>query len=251
MSSGPAVEIRDVSFSFNAHPILRDVDLTIEEGEFVTIVGPNGGGKTTLLRLMLGLIHPTSGTIAIYGVQPEEARPRIGYMPQHPDVDLRFPARVVDVVLTGRLGGQRPLGAYRHDDREAAREALREVDLLELGRRPFAELSGGQRQRTLIARALVSQPDLLLLDEPTANLDVMMENELHELLRALNERMTIALVSHDLGFVSNLTDRVVCVKQRVATHPACEITNDIIREMYGRDVLMVRHDHDEAGGTAQ
>jgi len=248
MRNETAVDIRNVSFSFNAHPILKDVTLAIETGEFVTIVGPNGGGKTTLLRVILGLIRPATGTVTVYGMRPESARPRIGYMPQHPQVDLRFPVRVIDVVLTGRLGGPRPFGGYRREDHEAAAEALEEVDLLDLSHQPFSELSGGQRQRALIGRALVARPDLLLLDEPTANLDVMMERELHELLKVLNERMTVVLVSHDLGFVSNLTQKVVCVKQRVATHPACEITNDVIREMYGRDVLMVRHDHDEAGG---
>jgi len=240
MRSETAVDIRNVSLSFNAHPILKDVTLTIETGEFVTIVGPNGGGKTTLLRVILGLIRPATGTVTVFGMTPESARPRIGYMPQHPQVDLLF---------TGRLGGPRPFGGYRQEDYEAATEALEEVDLLNLSHQPFSELSGGQRQRALIGRALVARPDLLLLDEPTANLDVMMERELHGLLRILNERMTVVLVSHDLGFVSSLTEKVVCVKQRVATHPACEITNDVIREMYGRDVLMVRHDHDEAGGV--
>ncbi len=243
MSAVPAVEFSDVSFSYDGHPVLRDIALTIAERDFATVVGPNGGGKTTLLRLILGLLKPATGTVRVFGLRPEETRSRIGYVPQRSQVEQNFPARVVDVVLTGRLDGRRILGRYTARDREAALAALGEVELLDQSARPFSVLSGGERQRTLIARALASEPDLLLLDEPTAHLDVAMEDELHTLLERLHERLTIVLVTHDLGFVSGFAETVICVKQTLACHETGALTGEMIREMYGRDVRAVLHDH--------
>lgn len=245
----PVISIERMSFSYDGERVLEDVDLAVGPRDFVSLVGPNGGGKTTLLKLVLGLLEPTAGRIRVFGGPPEEARSRIGYMPQHTQVDPRFPVSVTDVVLMGRMSKAAGLGPYRKADREAAWEALRQVDLADLRRRPFSDLSGGQRQRTLIARALVAQPQMLLLDEPTASLDVYMESELYELLNRLNERLTVILVSHDLGFVSRFVRRVVCVKRYVVVHPTSEITGEIIRELYGADVCLVRHDRrlDEGG----
>lgn len=252
MSEKAIIELRGVSFSYDGQPVLRGVNLEIDEREFVTVVGPNGGGKTTLLKLILGLIQPNTGTVRVFGRPPAEARTRIGYVPQHSLADQTFPVRVLDVVLTGRLDRRKVFGAYAPEDHEAAMNALREVELCDHARRPFGALSGGFRQRTLIARALASQPDILLLDEPTANLDVMMEGELYALLKRLHERLTILLVTHDLGFVSDFSKMVVCVKQTIAVHPTGELTGDIISEMYGRDVRAVLHDRDHhpGGGCA-
>jgi len=246
----PVIEIRDLTFSYDGHPILENVNLTIEDRDFATVVGPNGGGKTTLLKLVLGLLRPSRGSVRVFGTPPAEARPRIGYVPQHSQADQSFPARVIDVALMGRLG-RRLFGPYDDEDRGAALAALGEVGLEEQARRPFADLSGGQRQRVLIARALASRPDLLLLDEPTASLDVAMEDELYGLLRRLHERLTILLVSHDLGFVSDFTKTVVCVKRTIAVHATSEVTAELIGEIYGRDVRMVRHDHDDHPGGHQ
>jgi len=250
MPGKPIIEFRGVSFSYDGESVLKGVDLEIDERDFVTVVGPNGGGKTTLLKLILGLIHPTAGTVKVFGRPPVEARTRIGYVPQHSLADQSFPVRVLDVVLTGRLERHRVFGGYGPEDREAAKEALREVELSDHARRPFATLSGGLRQRTLIARALASQPDILLMDEPTAHLDVMMEGELYALLKRLHERLTILLVTHDLGFVSDFSKTVVCVKRTIAIHPTGELTGDLISEMYGRDVRAVLHDpdHHRSGG---
>jgi zinc transport system ATP-binding protein len=245
--SEPVVAIERVSFAYNTDPVLVDVDLTVGDKDFVSLVGPNGGGKTTLLKIILGLLTPTAGTVRVFGRPPVAARPRIGYMPQHAQVDPHFPASVLDVALMGRVSKGSNVGPYRKGDRAAAAEALREVELYDYASRPFADLSGGQRQRVLIARALAAEPDLLLLDEPTANLDVRMEQELYELLKSLNERLTIILVSHDLGFVSQFVKRVVCVKHRVTAHPTSDITGEIIQEIYG-DVRMVRHDRGCAEG---
>lgn len=246
--AGAAVEISNLTFSYDGTPVICGATLTVSEGEFVTLVGPNGGGKTTLVRLILGLIRPTEGSVRVFGRPPEESRGRMGYVPQRSRTDPDFPARVIDVVLTGRLGKTRRLGGYTRNDREVAMTALDDVDLVSHARRPFSELSGGERQRALIARALASRPDLLLLDEPTASLDVVMEKELYDILRRLKERLTVLLVSHDLAFVSGFTDAVACVNRTVAMHTTSEVTPDLINELYGRDVRFVRHDN-LAGGA--
>jgi len=244
----PVISIENVSFSYDGAAVLEGVNLEIAERDFACFVGPNGGGKTTLLKLILGLLAPTAGRVRVFGATPELARRRIGYMPQYAQVDPSFPVSVMDVVLMGRIGRAETVGPFRKSEREAAGKALAEVGLYDLRRRPFGALSGGQRQRTLIARALATEPEILLLDEPTASLDAVMEAELYELLRHLNERLTVVTVSHDLGFVSRFVKTVVCIKRCVVVHPTSEITGDAILEMYGGDVCMVRHDRRSAEG---
>jgi zinc transport system ATP-binding protein len=252
--SEPVISLSDVTFSYGGEPALEHVTLSVNPCEAVCIVGPNGGGKTTLVKLVLGLLTPHRGTIRVFGLPPRDARPRIGYMPQHVQYDPQFPATALDIVLMGRLG-QRGwagvLGWHGQADRRAAADALDQVGLADVGPRPFALLSGGQRQRVLIARALCCDPDLLLLDEPTANVDSAIEARLLELLRALNYRMTIVMVSHDLGFVSGLVERVICVNRRVVVHPTSEMTGQAIRDIYGGEVRMVRHNEffHESPGT--
>jgi len=243
MTEQAVITLEKVSFSYNDLPALEDVTLTVHERDFISIVGPNAGGKTTLLKLILGLLKPSSGTIRVFGQPPGKVRSRIGYMPQHASLDPLFPVSVLDVVLMGRLGNGKDLGFYRRADKEAAADALRNVELYEIRNCSFSDLSGGQRQRVLIARALVSDPELLLLDEPTANVDAVVETELYEILNKLNEKMTVALVTHDLGFVSRYVKSVACVNRRVVVHPTSEITGEMINEIYGCDVHMVRHDH--------
>jgi len=243
MSGSPVVEISGLSFSYDGAPVLAGVDLLVEERDFVSLIGPNGGGKTTLLKLMLGLLQPTSGTLRVFGRPPAEARTHIGYVPQQVSLDPKFPVSVMDVVLMGRLAKGRILGRYTRADRKTAEFLLDTVGLSGQIHSPFSSLSGGQQQRALIARALACEPDLFLLDEPTANLDLRVESELHGLLKELNNKMTIVLVSHDLGFVTDLVKKVVCVNRTVAVHPTSELTGDSILEIYGGDVRLVRHDH--------
>jgi len=248
MGAEPVIVTEELSFSYDGSLVLENVNLTISEREFVSIVGPNGGGKTTLLKLILGLLEPTRGRVRVFGKPPERSRLRIGYMPQHARLDPLFPARVRDVVMMGRLGTARRFGPYGKADKEAAMEALREVEMYELRHRRFSALSDGQQQRVLIARALAPRPQILLLDEPTASLDLHVECELYETLRELNERLTVVLVSHDLGFVSRFVDRVICVKREVVVHPTSEITGELIQEIYGGEVCIVRHDHRHPAG---
>jgi zinc transport system ATP-binding protein len=244
MASDPVIELRGVRFAYNGVPVLQDVNLAVAEHESVCIVGPNGGGKTTLLKLILGLLPPGSGEVRVFGRPPRSVRLRMGYMPQNVQHDPQFPATVMDIVLMGRLGGsglRGLLGWYGRDDRRAAREALRQVGMEDLAHRPLATLSGGQRQRVLIARAMSCEPELLLLDEPTSNIDTLVEAQLFEILREINHRMTVVVVSHDLGFVSNLVEKVICVNRQVVVHPTSQLTGELIREIYGGDVRMVRH----------
>jgi len=239
-----AIETVDLTFAYDRTPVLAGANLRIERGDFVGMVGPNGGGKTTLLKLLLGLLIPASGVVRIFGQPPEKARRRVGYLPQYAQLDPRFPVNVMDVVLLGRLGLGPPMGSYRRQDRLAAEEALDEVGLADLRRRPFSAISGGQRQRVLIARALACEPDLLLLDEPTSNLDQLVQDDFYALLKLLNERLTIVLVSHDVGFVSNLVRTVVCVNRTVSVHPTSELSGANIADLYGTEVRMVQHQHE-------
>jgi zinc transport system ATP-binding protein len=239
----PVVLMEDVSFSYDALPVLEKVNLEVAELDFMSVVGPNAGGKTTLLKLILGLLRPDSGRIQVFGLPPLKARPRIGYMAQQSSFDFLFPVNVMDVVLMGRLGHGGRGGFYGRSDRQAAEEALRRVEMSELRDRPFSRLSGGQRQRVLLARALASEPELLLLDEPTANVDAAIEKELFEILDELNRKITIILVTHDLGFVSGYVKRVACVNRRLVVHPTSSITGEMINELYGGDMRLIRHDH--------
>jgi zinc transport system ATP-binding protein len=243
-AADPAVvDFREVNYSYTGEPVLQAVSFKVLPGEFVSAVGPNGGGKTTLLRLILGTARPDSGEVRVFGGPPERARSRVGYVPQYARFDPLFPVTVLDVVRMGRVGNF-AAGPYRRDDRQAAEEALETVGLAELRRRPFADLSGGQRQRVLIARALAVHPELLLLDEPTASVDRAATAKLYELLVELARRLTILLVSHDTGVVSQFVSGVLCVNRTVVKHPVSRLTGEILSELYGVDIALVRHEHE-------
>lgn len=248
MNAPPAIQIENLDFAYGRFSVLEQASLSIGDKEFVCIVGPNGGGKTTLLKLLLGLLEPQAGTISVFGKAPDLGRKWIGYLPQHADLDSSFPVTALDVVLMGRLGKTRGFGFYTKADRIAARDMLARVGLEPLKKRPMASLSGGQRQRVLIARALVSGPKLLLLDEPTSSLDDYVERELYELLQELNKDLTVVVVTHDIAFVSSYVEKVVCVNRQVHVHPTSEINENIIHDMYGEHVHMVRHDQEHSHG---
>ena len=237
-----AITIRDLNFAYDDIRILCNVNLDIWQGDSLCIVGPNGGGKTTLIKLILGLLFPDSGSISIFGKSPEESRLRVGYVPQYAKYDPQFPISVLDVVLMGRLAGTLR-NRYTTRDREVAMHALDQAGLTDLAARPFPSISGGQRQRALIARALASGGDILILDEPTANIDHESEVKFLDLLRGLNERMTILMVTHEVGFASSFFKRIACVNRQVVIHPTSELTGQLIQEMYGGDLKMIRHDH--------
>jgi zinc transport system ATP-binding protein len=231
--------------------VLEGVDLEVPASEFLGLVGPNAGGKSTLLKVMLGLLRPQAGWIRVLGREPGEVGQRLGYVPQYPSFPRDFPITVEQVVLLGRLGAGRARGrlawllpgAYRHTDRVAASRALGEVEALDLAQRQIGSLSGGQLQRVLIARALAGDPELLILDEPTANIDQRLEGEVFDLLKRLNARMTILVVSHDVAFVSGYVSRVACLNRTLVCHRTDAVDGEVIHALYGDNVRMVAHQH--------
>lgn len=231
------IKVSNLSFAYTVEDIIDDASFSIFSNDVITVVGPNGGGKTTLLKLLMGQLKPQKGMVEING-----KRSRIfGYVPQYSTLDSAYPITVYEVVLSGRI---KSFGFYSRIDHSATNRALESVDLKTLGRRPFFELSGGQRQRVLIARALASNPQILLLDEPTANIDAEAEKHLNTLLQTLSIDHTIILVTHDLGFVNEMTTRVFCVNRSVKEHPVDSLDDGLIASSYGRQVKVVRHDHD-------
>ncbi len=223
-----AIDISNLCFGYEEHEVLHNINLAIPERDFSIIVGPNGGGKTTLLRLILGLLTPRYGTIRLFGQTPAAMRPAIGYVPQSLAYDARFPVSVLEVALMGRVE-RHLIGGYRKEDRAAAREALAQVGLADEAARPYADLSGGQRQRVLIAQALASKPRLLLLDEPGANLDTPGVHTIYELLKRLNSELTIVMVSHNLSMVEAFARHVVCVNHTADMHSIDEVSTAGLR----------------------
>ncbi|NIN61175.1 MAG: ABC transporter ATP-binding protein [Gammaproteobacteria bacterium] len=238
------IEIKDVDFAYDRELVLKNINLSVESGEFLGIIGPNASGKSTLVKLILGLLEPDTGTIRVLDMPVTSARKQIGYVPQYPTFSRRdFPINVRDTVMLGRLGLSHWFSAYSSTDRQICQEVLRAVEIEDIASRPIGTLSGGQLQRVLIARALVSEPEILILDEPTANIDIRVEEDIFGLLKQYNERMTILVVSHDIGFISSYVDRVACVNKTLACHNTEEISGKTIEELYGIDVRMIDHAH--------
>lgn len=237
----PVIKIRDLWFSFKDAPVLSGVNLTIHSGDFLAILGPNGGGKTTLLKLMLGLLKPDQGTVRVFDRPPGEVVHRIGYVPQDVGVKKTFPISVLDVVLMGRLRPGIGWSRYSSADTSAVQDALDQMEMWELRSRRIEQLSGGQRQRVNIARALVDEPEILLLDEPTSSVDTKGQTDLYDLLEKLNETMTILVVSHDLSIISSYVKSVACVNRQVFFHDAPEVTADMLEMAYQCPVELIAH----------
>lgn len=243
-ASEPVIELQDVWFRFDdGPPVLEGVDLRVPDKEFIGVVGPNAGGKSTLLKIILGLYQPCRGRVKVLGDTPSRARSRIGYVPQYPSFSRDFPTDVLHAVLMGRLGLAGGLGGYSKTDHNRAREAMAETEIESLAGRHINTLSGGQLQRVLVARALVCEPRILLLDEPTSNIDQRVETDIFDYLREFNQRMTIVVVSHDIGFISKYVDRVACLNKTLICHDTADIDGRTIQELYGADVQMVAHRH--------
>ncbi|OGR03563.1 MAG: hypothetical protein A2284_10850 [Deltaproteobacteria bacterium RIFOXYA12_FULL_61_11] len=236
------VEIQDLWFRYHHEWVLRELELTVQVGDFIGIVGPNGGGKTTFLRLLLGFLRPDRGSIRYRGRRLDRlGRLRIGYVPQGLELDPTFPVTVTEVVGMGLL---HRLGArlWRSRQENAAVEAaLLRLDLGDYAGYRFGDLSGGLKQRALLARALVHEPELLVLDEPTANVDPPTQQRIHDLLSELNERTTILMVSHNQDFITAHVNRVACINGTLAIHQAGRITDQTLLHRYGPTTLRVDH----------
>ncbi len=235
------VSLEYVSVELNGQLVLEDVNLSIKENDFLGVIGPNGGGKTTLLKVILGLIKPITGKVAVLCGRPEDARGEIGYVPQVNLFDRNFPLTVFDAVLMGRIGRTGSPGYFKSYDRDKASEALRIAGMSAHADRQIGKLSEGQKHRVFIARALVSDPKLLLLDEPTASVDPTAETEFYGILNELRDRMAIVLVSHDVGVISRYIDKIACLNRRLYFHDSKEIKKEDLEAIYQCPVDMIAH----------
>jgi zinc transport system ATP-binding protein len=239
--SREVIRFEDVWVQYDGHLVLENIDLTVRELDFMGIIGPNGGGKTTLLKVLLGLVSPAHGRVTVLGRTPSEARRFVGYVPQHVEFDDEFPISVWNVTMMGRLSHRGLLKPYTEEDRRAAEAALRQVDMLDLKDRQIGRLSGGERQRVYVARALASDPEILLLDEPTASVDTRVVGSIYEVLEELNRRVTIILVSHDIGVVSSYVKTIGCLNRSLIYHESKEITADMLETAYQCPVDLIAH----------
>lgn len=234
----PLIELDSVHFGYDREPIVVDATLTVRHGDFLGIIGPNGGGKTTLLKIVLGLLEPWSGTVRRH---LSGRRGALGYVPQFAGFDRNFPLSVVDAVRMGRLGLRGMFRRYGAGDRRAADRAIERFGLERVAHTPVGELSGGQLQRTLIARAMVSEPELLLLDEPLASVDPEFKNRLLDVLREIQAEIPVVVVTHDLTPFAGAVRQIACMNRRLHYHPSGELTAEVLEEAYGCPVELIAH----------
>ena len=237
------IDIDNVSFNYGAVPVLEDISLKINEDEFIGIIGPNAGGKSTLLKLILGLLQPDKGTIKKYIHDGKNLRNHIGYVPQHITFSRDFPVTVSEVVMMGHITAASKLFRFNINEIASAKQAMQALEIDDIAKNQVGTLSGGQLQRVLIARALVSLPEILILDEPTSNVDMRVEEDIFALLKNYSEHMTIIVVSHDIAFISGYVDRVACLNRTLVCHNTESISGKMIEDLYDAPVRMIHHHH--------
>lgn len=238
----PVLKVCSLHVSLNNQIILEDICLIIDKlGKIIGIIGPNGGGKTTFLKCLLGLIHPKKGIISIFGLPNIKARKYIGYIPQYTKFDFDFPINVFDTVLMGRINKDKLFHRYTKEDKVATLNALKMVNMVEFSSKQLGQLSGGQRQRVFIARAIVKNPKLLLMDEPTTGLDSLMQEELYDLLKKLKAKMSIIIVSHDFDTLVSNVDEIVCLNKKIHFHDPLEVTKEELISSYSCSVDLFTH----------
>lgn len=244
------IEVSGVSFGFEGRPVLKQVSLRVEKGEFVGIIGPNGGGKTTLLKLLMGLLPSQQGTISIDGKTPVRARQLIGYVPQAHRTDRDFPITLLELVLLGAVSKTSWLGIYPREVKERALHLIEQLGLMAHRDQSFGALSGGLAQRALLARALLSDPAILLLDEPTANIDTPSMQIFFRLLQQMKGAKTILMVTHDLNTIVERVDRVLCVQGQVNSYLPKEVCEHFALGLYHTPLLGLPHNHFKVGAHA-
>lgn len=239
-----AVELDSISVNYGSVAALKNIDMQVEEGAFLGIIGPNGGGKTTLLKVILGLIEAEKGQVKIMGKALEPGIDKIAYVPQLSNFDHKFPITVLDVVLMARLEGRlKFFHKYKQEDIKKAESVLKELKLIELKDRQIGQLSGGQLQRVLIARGLAAEPDILLLDEPTANVDARSTSEIYEILNKINKEKTIIVVTHDIAAVSSYFDSLACLNEKLYHHGDKKLDQETTEQVFGCPVDLIAHGH--------
>ncbi|MBA1438658.1 MAG: metal ABC transporter ATP-binding protein [Epsilonproteobacteria bacterium] len=249
----PIFDVANLSFKVGNHTILQNISLQIFQGEYIAIIGPNGGGKTTLMRLLLGLEKPTSGAIRIYGKEQKKFKQwhKIGYVPQRVSLtDINFPATVEDIVKMGCIAKKGVFARFNDEDAEIVDDAMAKMDILDLKDQLVGTLSGGQRQRVMIARALASSPEILILDEPNTGVDVKSQQRFYELLRKLNKEdgLTILFITHDIGVIADDIARLFTINQKatICNNPKQVLSCEEMTELYGIEAHLVhnhRHGH--------
>lgn len=212
------LEINNLTFSYESVNVLENINISLETKDFLAIIGPNGGGKSTLLKLILGILETKNGKITINGQNPSSQLSNIGYVPQNTNINTSFPIKVIEVVLMGHINSKKPIFGYGKDEIACAMGALAQVGMDKFANAKIGSLSGGQRQRVMIARALCNHPTLLLLDEPTASIDVNGQQEIYELLKELNKLITIIVVSHDISVTLNYANKVAYINKFLTLH---------------------------------
>lgn len=235
------ISIEHLFFQYDGAPTLEDVNLEITKGEFIGIFGPNGGGKTTLLKLIMGLLDPKKGKVNLFGHLPKEMRHLIGYVPQAMRFDRDFPISSLEVVMMGMLRKLSWWGAYPADAKRKSLDALERLGVAHKAKSSFGTLSGGEAQRVLIARAIVDNPNLLLLDEPTANVDIDAETKIYEELKELSKTMTILMVTHDLETIVDKVERLLCVQRRVSSLKTEEVCEHFALGLYHTPLTSKNH----------
>jgi zinc transport system ATP-binding protein len=250
--SKPILELSHITFSYQQQKVLEDVTLTVEQGKFLGIVGPNGSGKSTLLKIVLGLISPRQGEVKVFNepIRKWKERWRMGYVPQKSNsFQLDFPATVREVVAAGLAGKKGLFKSFGKQDYQQVEEVLEQVEMASFMDRNIGQLSGGQQQRVFIARALISNPDLLILDEPTVGIDRNSTAKFYTLLERLHQQqgLTLILVTHDIGVVSSLVDQVACLNKQLFFHgdrtEFVEREEEILSLAYNHNVQVIEHQH--------
>ncbi len=232
------IEIKNLRFCYSTKPILKDVNITINKNEFIGIIGPNGGGKTTLLKLLMGFFTPHMGTIKIFGKKPQDIRHKFGYVPQSYNIDRTFPISVLDVVLLNTLN-KKSFFSYPKTIKTKAKDLLEKVGLKDHIYSPYGKLSGGQTQRALIARALISDPEILILDEPTANIDIEAEKDIFDLLTK-DQTKTILMVTHDLNTIIEKVEKVLTVQCYVNTLLPKDVCKHFTLGLYHKPIIKIK-----------
>jgi zinc transport system ATP-binding protein len=250
--SASIFDLKNLNFDVNGQTILSNISLEIFSGQYIAVIGPNGGGKTTLIRMLLGLEKPTSGEIRIFGKKLKNFKEwhKIGYVPQRAShVDSSFPATVLDIVKMGRTAQRKLFSTFNQEDKDLVHDAMLKMDILDLADKMIGTLSGGQRQRVMIARALSSKPEILILDEPNTGVDIVSQKSFYALLKKLNkeDNITIVFITHDIGVIADDIARLFTINQKaiICNNPKQILSCEEMSELYGIEAhLLHNHKHE-------